>query len=302
MKIVVTGGSGSVGRHLREYLPDAVYLSSKDCNLLSQYHVQFMLDQQQPDVIIHLAAVVGGLKDNLARPVTFLEDNLLMNTNIIREAYNAGVKNFLGILSTCIYPDTMMEWYYPLEEKNLFSGNPPDSNKGYAYAKRMMALQLDLYREQFGLNYGYLIPCNLYSEYDNMDDTKSHFVTALLHKLAKAKSQNETHIKLMGTGKPLRQFMHSSDLARAIAISITSGIYNNCNVCVDENKSIREIAELAISVNDLDIKLEFSGDLDGQFRKDVSNSKFKRYHPDFEFTPLAEGLKSVYDKISERYN
>lgn len=302
MKVLVTGGSGAVGTHLKKYLPDAIYLSSKDCNLLSQQHVKFIFDQHRPDVVVHLAAVVGGLGDNLARPIEFFEDNFLMNINVIREAYASGVKNFLGILSTCIYPDALGKMAYPLKEDKLFLGSPPQSNEGYAYSKRMMALQLDIYKREYGLNYGYMIPCNLYSEYDNSDPIRSHFVTALLHKLAKAKSTGQNEVDLMGTGRPLRQFMYSDDLARAIAIAVKSGIYGNCNVCPDEVRSIKDIADIASFVNNLDINFNFTDCLDGQFRKDASNEKFLSIYPDFKFTPLSEGLKLVYDKISKQYN
>lgn len=299
MSILVTGGSGSVGRHLRKYLPDAVYLSSNDCDLLSQYQLSYTFDAIKPHTVIHLAAIVGGLKDNLARPIEFYEDNNLMNLNLIRQCYQSGVKNVLGILSTCIYPDNLSEDQYPLREEILFNSPPSDSNAGYAYSKRMMALHLDLYKKHKGLNYGYLIPSNLYSEYDKSDPDKSHFVTSLLHKLKAAEKSGHTSIQLLGSGLPTRQFMYSDDLARAIAITVESGIYDNCNVCIDENYTIKEIAEMAIRENNLTLDITFDGGADGQMRKEASNQKFKSLYPDFEFTPLSKGLKIVYDKISK---
>ncbi len=302
MNVLVTGGSGSVGTHLRKYLPDATFLSSNDCDLLSQYQIKFTFDRYQPDVVVHLAAIVGGLIDNISRPVQFYEDNNLMNLNLVRACYQDGVKNVLGILSTCIYPDDLPDDKYPLVEDVLFDGSPSTSNIGYAYSKRMMALHLDLYRKHEGLNYGYLIPSNLYSEFDDSNPAKSHFVTSLLHKLAVAYSTDSSSIQLLGTGRPMRQFIYSDDLAKIIALSVKSGIYGNCNVCSDENYSIEEIAKLAMKVNGKQLSIEFDGQKDGQMKKNASNAKFKQLYPDFHFTPLADGLKIVYDKISKRYN
>lgn len=302
MNILVTGGSGSVGTHLKKYLPDATFLSSADCDLLSEYQIKYTFDRYQPDVVVHLAAIVGGLSDNVARPIQFYEDNNLMNLNLVRTCYREGVKNVLGILSTCIYPDDLPDDKYPLKEETLFDGSPSTSNIGYAYAKRMMALHLDLYSKHEGVNYGYLIPSNLYSEFDKSDPTKSHFVTSLLHKLAKAQSQGDSSIDLMGSGKPTRQFIYSDDLAKVISRAVVSGVYGNCNVCSDENYSIREIANIAMKTNRLQFGINFDGSLDGQMKKNACSEKFKSIYPDFQFTSLADGLKIVYDKISERYN
>jgi GDP-L-fucose synthase len=119
-KILITGGSGTVGKHLKKYLPDAIYLSSCDCDLTSQYQVDYTLDLHQPDVIIHLAAVVGGILDNIQNPISYYEYNNLMNLNIVRASYNAGIKKFIGLLSTCIYPDKLPDELSPLNFLGAF--------------------------------------------------------------------------------------------------------------------------------------------------------------------------------------
>jgi GDP-L-fucose synthase len=146
-----------------------------------------------------------------------------------------------------------------------------------------------------------LIPCNLYGLYDKVDEQKSHYLTALIGKIIQAQNNNDSKINLLGTGKPLRQFMYAEDLARVIKFCIDNDLYQSFNVATDENRSIKEIAEIAIDA--LDIKnLEIVFDQtspDGQYRKDVSNEKLKSLIPDFEFTPLKIGINKVYSYYKE---
>ena len=183
-KILVTGGSGMVGKHLQEMLPDAVFVGSKDYNLTIPHGVYCMFNEIKPNVVIHLAAKVGGIKDNMANPLEFLEANLQMNTNVVMEAQNHNVKKFIGIGSTCVYPDILPDDHYPMTEDMLHIGAPTPTNFGYGYAKRMLAVHLETIRKSKGLDYFTIFPSNLYSEYDHFgDDTKAHFVTALLKKI-----------------------------------------------------------------------------------------------------------------------
>lgn len=297
MKILVTGGSGMLGKHLQKIYPKAIFISSKDYNLTKESDVDSMYSNYNPDVVIHAAARVGGILDNINRPAEYFEDNVLMNTLLLKYAYKFKVKRFIAILSTCIYPDT--NFRYPMLEEDLFLGPPTPTNFSYGYAKRAMAVQIDAYNKQYGTQYNYLIPCNLYSEYDNfLNEEKSHFITSLIKKLKLAVENNQTEIELYGTGKPLRQFMYAGDLAQIIKLTIDNGILDNFNVANEENLSIEQMALLAIESLNLNLKLTYKPNTpDGQYRKDVSVEKLKTHFPNFNFTSLKEGIQKIYNQL-----
>ena len=293
MKILVTGGNGMVGKHLQEILPKARYIGSEECDLTSWKEVEYMMFLNPPKHVIHLAAKVGGIQDNIAKPAEYFDDNILMNTHILRASKQFKVKRFTGILSTCIYPDIVEK--YPMKEKDMFLGPPTKSNFSYGYAKRSLAVQIDAYNKQYGTKYNYLIPCNLYSEHDNFNnESKMHFMTALLKKI---KSSKET-LNLLGTGKPLRQFMYAGDLARIIKGVIENKITDSFNVAPSENLSIDEMANISLNILNKNLKIKYSKpELDVQDRKDVSNKKMLKYIPNFKFTNFEKGIKKVYAKI-----
>ena len=293
MKILVTGGNGMVGKHLQEILPKATYIGSKNCDLTSWKEVEYMMFLHRPTHIIHLAAKVGGIQDNIAKPAEYFDDNILMNAHMLKASKQFNVKRFTGILSTCIYPDVVKN--YPMKEEDMFGGQPTISNFSYGYAKICMAVQIDAYNKQYSTKYNYLIPCNLYSEYDNFGhDTKMHFMTALLKKI----KVSDGELNLLGTGKPLRQFMYAGDLARIIKEVIDNDITNSFNVATSENLSINKMANISLNVLNKNLKINYSKpELDGQFRKDVCNKKLLNYIPNFKFTNFKEGIKKVYDKI-----
>ena len=144
-RILVTGGTSTVGKHLKELLPDAIYISSKDCDLTDIKSVQWLISSYTPDIIIHLAAKVGGIQDNIAKPAEYFDDNIIMNTNILKVSHEYNVKRFIGILSTCIYPDKVD--LYPMKEEVMFDGPPTPTNFSYGYAKRCLAVQIDAYNK-----------------------------------------------------------------------------------------------------------------------------------------------------------
>ncbi len=300
-KILVTGGSGMVGKSLQNLLPEAIFISSKDYDLSNKEDTYECFNQIRPDIVVHAAARVGGIVANMSSPVEFFEDNIYINTNVCNAAYKFGVKNFIGVLSTCIFPDNVDESLYPMNENLLFQGPPPKQNFAYAYAKRSLAVQIQSYRDQYNMkNWCYVIPCNLYGENDKFDFQRSHFVSALIDKLYNMKNNS---IDLLGTGKALRQFMYSDDLARGIQNMINDGIFSDFNIATDEILSVNEITNLAIDcLGYNDVKVNYSGNAieDGNFRKDVSNEKFLKSFPEFEFTKLSDGIKRVFDIYSKR--
>ena len=294
MNILVTGGSGLVGKHLQDIIPDATYISSKDFDLTNMDRVEEMMDFYNPSVVIHLAARVGGLLDNMNHPVDYLEENILMNTNVIKACYKYDVEKVVGILSTCIYPDIVDT--YPMKEEDMFNGAPPIGNFQYAMSKRCLASQIEAYNKQYEKKWSCLIPCNLYGEYDKFEEHHSHFVSALIKKIHEA----EDSIELWGTGKPLRQFMYGGDLAKVIKYVIENDVVGNFNVAPKEVYTINEMAEIGIrscNKEHLDIKYDNSKP-DGQYRKDVDSSKLLSILGNFQFTPLGDGIRRVYDNFS----
>jgi|TARA_R110000824_G_scaffold333971_2_gene520506 GDP-L-fucose synthase len=296
-RILVTGGTGLVGKHLKDILPKADYVTSKPWNLLNSNRADDLLYIFQPDVVIHLAARVGGIMDNITYPVEYLEENTLINTNLLRACHKHDVQKVISIGSTCIYPDVVEE--YPMKEKDLFNGPPPPDNFAYAMSKRLMVTQIDSYKKQYNRDWSYLVPCNLYGEHDKYEEHHSHFVSALIKKLYEA----ENKVEIWGTGKPLRQFMYAGDLARVIKDMIENDIVGNFNVAPDDGISIEEITKIGIEAcgkGDLEIVYDKTKP-DGQYRKDVDSSKLLSVLKDFEFTSLRDGISKVYEDYCERY-
>lgn len=296
--ILVTGGTGLVGKHLQDILPEATYVSSSAYDLMDMGAVREMMIDFEPEVVIHLAARVGGMLDNMNNPVNYLEENVLMNTNVLKACHEFNVERVITMLSTCIYPDKVKT--YPMKEEDLFNGPPTPTNFSYGFAKRCMAAHIDAYRKQYNKKWCYLIPCNLYGEYDKYEEHHSHFVSALIKKIYEA----DESIELWGTGKPLRQFMYGGDLARIIKYMIDNEIVDDFNVAPEWVYSIDEIVKIGKKAC-LKDKLVVNYDNtkpDGQFRKDVDSSKLLSVLKDFKFTTLNEGIKKVYDKFSKRHD
>ena len=299
MKYVVTGGSGMVGRHMKEIMPDMVYLSSSDCDLTDKRAVEELFASIKPDGVIHLAARVGGIMENIENPAVFYDQNIQINTNTLVAAHKFGVKKFIAVLSTCMYPDVVEK--YPLIEDDVHKGPPANANFSYAYTKRCMAVQIDAYRKQHGLDYNYVIPCNLYGEHDNFDNSnKSHFVTALIKKIIDSEKNNSKEISLFGSGKPMRQFMYSGDLALVIKKMIDADVSSSFNVAPpNQNYTIDQMARMALRAlgkDDWTVVYD-STKPDGQFRKDVSCEKMLNNLGDFEFTKFEDGVRKVYSAL-----
>lgn len=301
-KILVTGGSGLVGKYLKKILPNAIYISSKDYDLTTEEGVRRMFLKHKPNIVVHLAARVGGIIDNLNHPAEYFTQNVLMNTLMVEYSRIFKVKKFIGILSTCIYPDVARK--YPMDESMLHEGPPTITNFSYGYSKRSMGAQIDSYNQQYKLDYQYLIPCNLYGIEDKDDENKSHFLTSLIKKIHVSKKNGLDSITLFGDGKPLRQFMYAGDFAEIIKQTIEKDIKGSFNVATDENLSIEQMAKIALdATGNKSIKINWDTTKpNGQLRKDVSTDIFKSIFPNFKFTPLSDGIKIVYetyyDKVS----
>ncbi len=297
-KTLVTGGTGLVGSYLQQIMPDALYVGS-EYNLTEKNVTNSLVGDIKHTTIIHLAAKAGGMYDNIKYPAFYYEENILINTNILKAATTHGVKRFVGVLSTCIYPDNVLE--YPITEECLHDGKPYESIMGYSMAKRAMAVQIDCYNKQFHTNYQYLIPCNLYGQFPYTEDfEKLHFVNAMISRIMKALKNGEKEIILFGSGKPLRQFIWAMDFARAIKHVVENDIIENLNIAPDHSQTIAEIAQICLSAcHAQDIKIKFDSSLpDGQYRKCASNKKMKNLLTNFSFTSLEVGIEKTFKEMT----
>ena len=290
MRVLVTGGTGFLGKRLKKYKPNWIYLSSEMCDLEDYNQTEEILRDLYPDAIVHLAARVGGIKDNSENQAEFYLQNTLINTNIIQAAYSTGVSRVLSSLSTCAFPDVVSE--YPFTEKDIFNGPPAKTNFSYGYTKRALHVQTLSYRNQYGLNYSTFCPSNIYGPEDHFDTDKSHFVPALISKITNAENGGE--IELWGTGNPKRQQLYVDDLANIIPTLLekhNSGI--PLIIAPSENFSIREMAEIANNKIEKNIKISYNGNLDGQYRKDGSNKSFLELVGDYKFTSFEAGVEKT---------
>jgi len=292
MKVLVTGGSGFVGKSLQKVKPDWIYVSSDDIFLLNQQRTFDYLERLKPDAIVHLAARVGGIKANNEQPERFFFENATMNLNVLSSAVELGIPRILSAISVCAFPDVVD--YYPFEESNLHDGAPTETNLAYGYSKRLLVVHSNACRKQYGLNYSTFAPSNLYGPDDNFDLDSSHFVPAMIKKIYEAKDGDT--VEFWGTGNPLRQQLYIEDLAKIIPILLEK---HNTEIPLIvspyENLSIKEMIDIFLEVTNCDVKIEFNNKLDGQFRKDGSNKKLTKLIGDFEFTSFKDGVKKTYN-------
>jgi len=299
--VLVTGGSGLVGHAIQSistnYEMDFIFISSKDYDLLDMEQSKQMFEKYHPTYVIHLAACVGGLYKNMNNKVEMLEKNLIINYNIIKLSHDFKVKKLIACLSTCIFPDIVES--YPIKEEMLHNGPPHDSNYAYAYAKRMIEIHCRAYKEQYGDDFTCITPTNIYGPYDNFDLENGHVLPALIHKCYIAKKSNEKFI-IRGTGKPLRQFIFSEDLAKLIMFVLEKNVKDsNIILSVSENQenSIEEVSRIIAQKYNYEHMIEFDTSYsDGQYKKTVTNQKLMEILDcDFTFTTLKEGISKTID-------
>jgi GDP-L-fucose synthase len=286
-KILVTGGSGFLGKRLKLYQPDWIYISSREYNLLSAYKCKQMFKKYKPDAVIHLAGRVGGIKDNIEHQADFYYQNIMINTNVIHEAYQAGIKRVLSSLSTCCFPDRVDK--YPMTEENIFDGPPAVTNLSYGYTKRMLYLQSISYRKQYGMDYTCFTPGNIFGPDDHFDSENSHFVANLVTKLVN--SNDGDTLEFFGTGRALRQQLYVDDLCKIIPILLEKHhSIEPIIVASNENLAIMDMIEIGKSFFNKQMNIVYNGKMDGQFRKDGSNKKLLELIGNFEFTSFEKGL------------
>lgn len=299
-KILVTGGSGLLGLYLQQELPGAIYISSKDFDLTNQKDVENVFSMYKPDTVIHLAARVGGIIDNIEHPVVYLDDNLLINTLTLKHAFKCGAIRFTAILSSCAFPETSS--VYPMGEEAMHNGPLDKNTLSYGLSKRVMATQIENYNKEFGTKYNYITPCNLYGINNKTSENKNHFVTSLINKIKSANENGENTIELFGDGTPIRQVMYAKDLAGIIKIMIEKDITDSFNVASKETLTVDDVARIALKATDSEhLKIVYNASKpNGQTRKDLDIKKFKKIIPEYKCMSLYEGLKEYYKTINNK--
>jgi GDP-L-fucose synthase len=220
-RVVVTGGAGFLGSYVVESLRERGYANpfvprSRDYDLRREADIVRLFDKSRPDVIIHLAAVAGGIGANRENPGRFFYDNLMMGVQLLEQARHFGVTKFVTIGTVCSYPKFTP---VPFREEELWSGYPEETNAPYGLAKKMLLVQGQAYRQQYGLNSIHLLPVNIYGPRDNFDPASSHVIPALIKKCVDAVEADEDAITVWGTGKATREFLYVADAAEGIVLA-----------------------------------------------------------------------------------
>ncbi|NXS43654.1 FCL synthase, partial [Balaeniceps rex] len=333
-RILVTGGTGLVGRAIEKVVADGegrpeeewIFVSSRDADLTNAAETKALFEQHKPTHVIHLAAMVGGLFKNIRYNLDFWRRNVHINDNVLHSAYKTGVQKVVSCLSTCIFPDKTT---YPINESmvsisvpmhspvgvpallnsllscpQIHNGPPHSSNFGYSYAKRMIDIQNRGYFEQHGCRFTAVIPTNVFGPHDNFNIEDGHVLPGLIHKVYLAK-QTGSALTVWGTGKPRRQFIYSLDLARLFLWVLRE--YDEVEPIIlsvgeEDEVSIREAAEAIVEAMDFRGELLFdTTKADGQFKKTASNAKLRHYLPGFQFTPFRQAVKETCAWFSDNY-
>ena len=293
--IFVTGGYGLVGSCVRGgHKP-----RSSEVNLLDfKQTLEYMQDNNIKNVV-HCAAKVGGVQENMDKLGEFFYENMQMTLNIIEASRLCGVEKMVCLLSTCIFPDTAT---YPLTTDQIHMGEPHPSNYGYGYAKRMTEINARSYRDQYGMKIVNVVPCNVYGIGDNYNLTASHVIPGLIHKCYIAK-QYDSDLEVWGDGLALREFIYNKDLGKIIDWALEN--YDDDEALIVSPDQERTIAE---AVTEITKAFDFYGNVKydsskpkGQHRKPSDNSKFKSLVPNFEFTSLETGIKETVDWFENNY-
>lgn len=298
--IMVTGGRGLVGQAIADFAKENakdneewVFVSSKDADLSDAAATKALFDKVKPTHVIHLAAMVGGLFRNMKYNVEFFRVNTQINDNVLACAKEAGVKKCVSCLSTCIFPDKTS---YPIDETMIHNGPPHASNEGYSTAKRNLDVLNRLYKAEYGCNFTSVVPTNIYGPHDNFNLQDGHVIPGLIHKCYMAKRDN-TDFVVWGSGKPLRQFIFSRDLAELFVWTLRN--YDDASpliLSVDESAevSIGHVAQLIAEAMKFEGKVVFdTSKADGQFKKTASNAKLRNLLPDYKFTSIEDGVKEA---------
>lgn len=294
-RVLVTGGSGFLGSFVVEKLgekgcQDIFVPHSEEYDLRQLDVIQRLLKDAKPDMIIHLAARVGGIGANRAHPAEFFYDNLMMGVQLMHESWRAGINKFVAIGTVCAYPKFTP---VPFKEDDLWNGYPEETNAPYGLAKKMLLIQAQTYRQQYGFNAIYLLPVNLYGQRDNFDLESSHVIPALIRKCIEAAKRNDDHIVVWGTGKPTREFLYVEDAAEGILLAAER--YNGSepvNLGSGMEISIHDLVHLIARLTGFKGKIVLdSSKPDGQPRRCLNTERAERVFGFRAKTSFEDGLR-----------
>ncbi|MBI3583579.1 MAG: GDP-L-fucose synthase [Nitrospinae bacterium] len=297
--VLVTGGSGFLGSFVVEKLGekgcrDIFVPHSEEYDLRQMDAIQSLLKDTKPNMIIHLAARVGGIGANRAHPAEFFYDNLMMGVQLMHESWRAGINKFVAIGTVCAYPKFTP---VPFKEEELWNGYPEETNAPYGLAKKMLLIQAQTYRQQYGFNAIYLLPVNLYGQRDNFDLESSHVIPALIRKCIEAAKRNDDHIVVWGTGKPTREFLYVEDAAEGILLAAER--YNGSepvNLGSGMEISIHDLVHLIARLTGFKGKIVLdSSKPDGQPRRCLNTERAERLFGFRAKTSFEEGLRRTIE-------
>jgi GDP-L-fucose synthase len=296
-RVMVTGGGGFLGRHVVAQLENAgateiVVPRSADYDLRTEAGVQRALADAQPHIIIHLAAVVGGIGANRENPGAFFYANAMMGMQLIEQARLAGVGKFVTIGTVCSYPKYTP---VPFNEDELWNGYPEETNAPYGLAKKMLLVQSQAYREQYGFNAVYLIPVNLYGPWDNFDPASSHVIPALIKKMVDARENGDPFIEAWGTGSASREFIYVDDAARGIVLGAEKvNDSEPINLGVGQEITIRDLTQLIARVTGYTGEIRWDATKpDGQPRRALDTSRAREKLGFTAATGFEDGLRQT---------
>ncbi len=298
-RITITGGNGFLGKHLCKAFQTHGYknilvASSSDYNLVKHDDIQRLYDDQQPDIVVHLAAKVGGIGFNQENPGALFYDNIMMGVQLLHEGCMRKIDKFVALGTICAYPKFAP---VPFKEDDLWNGYPEETNAPYGLAKKMMLVQAQAYRQQYGFNAIFLLPVNLYGPGDNFDPRSSHVIPALIKKCVEAKREGKKEIAVWGSGVATREFLYVEDAAEAIVLATES--YNKpeaINLGAGFEISIRDLVNLIVELTG------FTGQVvwdttkpDGQPRRMLDTTKALNEFGFRARTDFLQGLKKTVE-------
>ncbi len=303
-RILVTGGGGFLGRHVLARLESvgAAEVSaprSADHDLRTRDGIDAALAEARPDVVIHLAAVVGGIGANRENPGRFFYDNAIMGIQLMEQARLAGVQKFVTVGTVCAYPKFTP---VPFREDDLWGGYPEETNAPYGLAKKMLLVQGQAYRDQYGFDAIYLIPVNLYGPGDNFDPASSHVIPALIKKCVDARDAGATHVDAWGTGKASREFLYVDDAAEGIVLAAQR--YEDgepVNLGVGREITIRDLMETIARLTGFDGEIRWDPSKpDGQPRRALDTSRAQERFGFVAKTSFEDGLRATIDWYTDQ--